>query len=109
MPFRYGIAAMTRAPHVFVELLIETDGKSARGIAADHLPPKWFTKNPATSLREDVADMCAVIMHAADAAPSLGPVDSVLDGMVELYALQSEWASAAGFPPSAREFRRLPG
>lgn len=104
MPFRYGIASMTRAPHVFVELLIETNGKSARGIAADHLPPKWFTKNPATSLREDVADMCAVIVQAADAAPSLGPVESVFDAWLELYALQSEWASAGGFPPLLANF-----
>lgn len=104
MPFRYGIAAMTRAPHVFVEVLVETNGKTARGVAADHLPPKWFTKNPATSLREDVADMCAVIVQAADAAPSLGQVESVFDAWLELYALQSEWANAGGFPPLLANF-----
>ena len=33
MPFRYGIVSMTSAPHAFVELLIETGGKTARGSA----------------------------------------------------------------------------
>ena len=45
MPFKYGIATMTRTPHAFVRVQLEVDGKPASGIAADHLPPKWFTKD----------------------------------------------------------------
>ena len=46
LPFKYGIATMTRAPHAFVRARLEVDGKPASGVAADHLPPKWFTKDP---------------------------------------------------------------
>ena len=46
LPFKYGIATMTSAPHAFVRLHIEVDGQQSFGIAADSLPPKWFTKNP---------------------------------------------------------------
>src|SRR5688572_14612076 len=104
MPFRYGIVSMTSAPHAFVELLIETGGKTARGLAADHLPPKWFTKNPATSIREDVADMCAVMVQAAESAPALGPEECVFDAWLELHSLQGEWAKGGGFPPLLANF-----
>ena len=44
LPFKYGIATMTRAPQAFVRLQIDADGHQATGVAADLLPPKWFTK-----------------------------------------------------------------
>jgi hypothetical protein len=37
--------------------------------------PKWFTKNPDTTPRQDVAQMLVVIEHAAKAAVVLGGVD----------------------------------
>ena len=68
MPFKYGIATMTSTPHAFLRLRVEGDGKSGIGIAADSLPPKWFTKDPARALDEEVADMLRVIEHARDCA-----------------------------------------
>jgi hypothetical protein len=47
LPFKCGIVTMTRTPHAFVRIWLEVDGKPATGIAADHLPPKRFTKDPA--------------------------------------------------------------
>lgn len=64
MPFKYGIATMTTTPHAFVRLRVEIDGRLWTGIAADHLPPKWFTKDPAKPLAEEIADMLGVIEHA---------------------------------------------
>ena len=52
-PFRYGIANMTDVPHLFVVATVEVDGRMARGLSADGLPPKWFTKNPDTTFEED--------------------------------------------------------
>ena len=57
MPFRYGIAEMKELPHVFVVLEAEIGGTVSRGIAADHLPPKWFTKDPDRELAGEIADM----------------------------------------------------
>src|SRR5438876_991781 len=48
MPFRYGIAALTALPHLFVRCIVDVNGKTHAGIAADGLPPKWFTKDPHT-------------------------------------------------------------
>ena len=35
MPFRYGIATMTHAPHAFVRLHVEVGGRTSSGVAAD--------------------------------------------------------------------------
>ena len=43
MPFRYGIVTMTEVPHVIMRLPFTIDGRTYEGLAADHLPPKWFT------------------------------------------------------------------
>ncbi len=59
-PFRYGIASMTALPHLFVRLLVDVDGVEQWGVAADHLAPKWFTKDPDQSFRDEVDDMMAV-------------------------------------------------
>src|SRR5437870_451098 len=71
MPFKYGIATMTQAPHVFVRLHAEVDGDPSSGIAADHLPPKWFTKDPDRPVPEEVAEMARVIEHAVEVARGL--------------------------------------
>ena len=57
MPFKYGIATMTQTPHVFVRLWVQVDGKLSVGIAADHLPPKWFTKRPEQSIGDEIAEI----------------------------------------------------
>ena len=38
MPFKYGIATMTRVPHAFIRVRIDSDGQSFAGISADLLP-----------------------------------------------------------------------
>ena len=68
LPFKYGIATMTRAPQAFVRLQVEVDGRMASGVAADVLPPKWFTKDPQKPLDVEVDEMLAVIEHAVTCA-----------------------------------------
>ncbi len=96
LPFRYGIVTMTRVPHLVVRLTLAS---GARGFAADHLPPKWFTKNPVTAYADDLADMLAVIRHAAETACALPSAETVFGLWREIYAAQGAWAQAENFPP----------
>ena len=60
-PFRYGIAAMTELPHVFLYLRAVIDGKPCGGLASEGLPPKWFTKDTETRFEEDLPQMVQVL------------------------------------------------
>ncbi len=99
MPFRYGITTMSVVPHLFVQLAVEIDGALVRGTAADHLPPKWFTKDPETSYVNDVRDMLEVIARAGELAKALPPAGSVFALWQVLYAEQKRWGTARGHPP----------
>src|SRR5581483_10437799 len=99
MPFRYGIASMTALPHLFVRAQVEAGGRRQVGIAAEGLPPKWFTKDPRTTFRQDLDDMLRVIRHAAAQAVELGEAAGVFDFWLALYREQERWARAAGYPP----------
>ena len=91
MPFRYGIATMTELPHVILALTFEIAGRTATGIAADHLPPKWFTKDPARAPLDEIDDMVAVIRAAVNHARGVRAL-TVFGFWRELYAAQVAWA-----------------
>src|SRR5438270_6789384 len=90
LPFKYGIATMTSAPHLFLRLRVEVDGKLATGIAADGLAPKWFTKDPDRPIDEETHEMVRVIENALRLAVGM-KVDTPFDAWLELYGAQSEW------------------
>ncbi|PYT36607.1 MAG: hypothetical protein DMG45_26685, partial [Acidobacteria bacterium] len=73
-PFRYGIASMTDVPHLFARTTVTVAGKSSFGLSSEGLPPKWFTKNPATTFEQDLPEMLQVISHAAKLAERIAPV-----------------------------------
>jgi hypothetical protein len=104
VPFRYGIATMTCAPHLVVRLLVEIDGVLQHGFSADNLPPKWFTKNPDTTFREEIADMLEVARHAAEVACALPVMPSVFALWRELWQAQNAWAPTRRFPPLLSSF-----
>lgn len=99
-PFRYGIASMTDVPHLFVRTRVMSGGGSTVGLTAEGLPPKWFTKNPATTFAQDLPDMLEAIGHAADFAGQIAqrPV-CFFDLWREMDRLQSEWAAVRGLAP----------
>jgi hypothetical protein len=70
-PFKYGIASMTDVPQLFVRTRVTAGARSQIGLAAEGLPPKWFTKNPATTFDQDLPDMIEVITHAAALAAEI--------------------------------------
>lgn len=76
MPFRYGIATMTDVPHVFITVTVEIDGTASTGCSADHLPPKWFTKEPEAPVEREITEMESSISEAIDAAEGLTAVDA---------------------------------
>jgi hypothetical protein len=99
-PFRYGIASMTDVPHVFMRTRVTSGASSAPGLTAEGLPPKWFTKDPATTFEQDLPDMLRVIRHAAGLAEQVArtPV-SYFEFWREVYAQQATWADALGIAP----------
>src|ERR1700722_16908676 len=99
MPFRFGIITLTECPHLFLTAMLEIDGRRVRGIAADSLPNKWFTKDPAANYADDIADMLKVIRSACDIAAALGNQDSLFDLWERTYLAQQAWAGGWGFPP----------
>ncbi len=103
MPFRYGIATMTEVPHVILRIVFEIDGAAWEGLAADHLPPKWFTKDPNRALAAEIDEMLLVIRHAMGAAAAIRAAAPFLFWR-ELYAAQAAWGAANGIPPLLAHF-----
>lgn len=99
LPFRYGIVTMTAVPHLFVGVLAEIDGIEQWGVAADSLAPKWFTKNPDSTFREEIDDMLAVVRAACDYAQRAGEQPTVFDLWAAVYQQQKSWAAATPHPP----------
>ena len=103
-PFRYGIASMTEVPHLFVRTRVLSTSRVAWGLTAEGLPPKWFTKNPATTFEQDLPEMLASIVHAAGIAEDVAsrPV-SFFDLWREVHRVQTAWADTQGLAPLVAE------
>jgi hypothetical protein len=103
MPFRYGIATMTELPHAFVEVVVAGPRGEARGLSADHLPPKWFTKEPTTPVAQEITTMREVIAHAASLVHGQA-FETVFGLWQELWNAQATWARAKGYPSLLAQF-----
>ncbi len=57
LPFRFGVATMTWAPHLLLCARVEVDGQKVEGFAADLLVPKWFDKDPGKSFEQNIEDL----------------------------------------------------
>ncbi len=68
MPFRFGIAVMTEAPHVFLHGTFEIGGKPWTGVAAEGLLPKWFDKSPDKGAQQELDELMLVIRQAVATA-----------------------------------------
>lgn len=97
IPFRYGIAEMTAAPHVVVELRVSDGTTSARGFASEHLPPKWFTKDPESLFVDDVEDLVTAIENAARLAHG-AEAETVFDLWWSLEQQHTAWARTNAVP-----------
>ncbi|HTU00181.1 MAG TPA: hypothetical protein VMG58_00140 [Candidatus Sulfotelmatobacter sp.] len=105
MTFRYGIAAMTEMPHVFLRVTGEfDDGRRQTGTAADNLPPKWFTKDPSRDFASEIDEMIGVIDHARHLALAMNPAPSLFAFWRSLWSQTEAWASANRIPPLLAHF-----
>ena len=103
LPFKYGIATMTRAPQAFVRMIVDVDGRESTGIAADVLPPKWFTKIPDKPLEAEIKEMLRVVEHAVATAQGLDG-ETAFDVWRQLYDRQRAWGRAEQLPPLLSNF-----
>ncbi len=103
MPFKYGMATMTRVPQVFVRLPVSVNDQASFGTASDLLPPKWFTKEAAKPLAVEIQEMLQVIELALKTAAGMRG-DSAFAVWQELFAAQSRWGIAARVPPLLANF-----
>ncbi len=103
LPFRYGIARMTSVTHIFLTAAIRINDRDYVGIAADHLPPRWFTKDPTQSIDEEVQQLLNVIRKAALDAREAA-VKSPFAWWLAAYQAQMNWAKAESIPPLLAHF-----
>lgn len=103
IPFRYGIATMTDVPQIVARIAFEIGGAAHTGLAADLLPPKWFTKDPARGLADEVDEMLRVIRVAVRHAQAVR-APTAFEFWRELYATQMAWAAAENLPPLLANF-----
>lgn len=85
LPFRFGIVELRELVHAFLFATVEIDGALEVGVAAEHLAPKWFTKNPDTSYRDEAAGMIEAIEEACGVAVRCGRRESVFDLWHDVY------------------------
>lgn len=104
MPFRYGIATLTEVPYLLVFADFEVDEQIVRGVAADVLPPKWFTKQPEALLEDEIAEMLKVIRIASNSALQLGSQENVFRWWQALYQKQMGNEALKGLPPLLKGF-----
>ena len=98
-PFKYGIASLVALPHLFVQARVKVDGKTEIGLAAEGLPPKWFTKNPDAPFESDLDEMLTVIQNACNIALQSDTENSVFNLWQAIYAKQRTWAKTTAYPP----------
>lgn len=103
MPFKYGIAVMTELPHIIMEVDVDFGGSKATGLSADHLPPKWFTKDPDKDPLVEIDDMLAVIEQAATKALTI-EADTPFAFWLALYQAQKAWSEQENIPPLLAQF-----
>jgi hypothetical protein len=94
---------MTRAPHAFVRLYVKIGDRRTDGVAADFLPPKWFTKDPNRPIEAEVAEMMRVIENALALAHGIR-ADTPFDAWRQLYLSHDQWRRTQGLPPLLAHF-----
>jgi hypothetical protein len=103
MPFRYGIATLTELPHAIVRLTFEIDGTLHSGLAADNLPPKWFTKDASRDTAAEIAELFEVIRTAVALARDIRAA-TPFAFWLELHNALAAWAASRRLPPLLAHF-----
>jgi hypothetical protein len=104
LPFRFGVATLTELRQANLRLRVEDkSGRSAWGIAAESLVPKWFDKDLAKSDLQNVADLRRAVAIAIGLYRDCGPA-TPFDLFVVTYGAQKRAAIGASITPLAAGF-----
>jgi hypothetical protein len=67
LPFRFGAYTMEEVPLLHLAVEAESaEGRRARGFSADNLVPRWFDKNPAKTVKENILDLLSCARMAGE-------------------------------------------
>ena len=73
LPFRFGAATLREARQIFLRVRIEdARGRSAEGMAAELMVPKWFDKSPELSNADNESQLRRSLALALDALRNAG-------------------------------------
>jgi L-alanine-DL-glutamate epimerase-like enolase superfamily enzyme len=73
LPFRFGAATLRQARQAFLRVRIEdASGRSASGMAAELMVPKWFDKSPALSNDDNADQLRCSLRLACEAVKAAG-------------------------------------
>jgi len=103
LPFRYGIVTLTEVPQIVARLGFELGAQRGFGLASDILAPKWFTKDAARPVGEEIAEMLAVIRQALRHAGAVRAATPFAFWR-EVDTAQSAWGAAQKLPPLLSNF-----
>jgi len=106
LPFRYGSATLSRCPQAVLEVIIEAEGRAARGWSGDCLPPGWFDKTPGKPYPTQIREMLAAIENAGaafDAVARREPI-GLFDAWREADRTSRVEGERLGFPPLLTSF-----
>jgi hypothetical protein len=94
---------MTDVPQLILRLTFDLGGRAATGVAADLLPPKWFTKDPARLPAAEIDEMLAVVRAAVRHARDVRAATPFAFWR-ELHAAQAAWGASEQLPPLLTNF-----
>lgn len=64
-PFGFGVVKLTSLRHAALLCRCDIGGESVWGLAGENLAPKWFEKDPRSTLEQDVAALGSVVASVA--------------------------------------------
>lgn len=100
LPFRFGVITLTACPQAFARVRIaRADGRSAWGVAAEMLAPKWFDKNLALSNDDNFNQLRDVLKRARAAYLSDNNPTSAFGHFARHYGAHLAAASKRGYNP----------
>lgn len=100
MPFRFGVVTLTESPQAFARVRVErADGRTAEGMAAEMMAPKWFDKDLALSNEDNFQQLRDVLRIAREAYLSdTGPA-TAFGHFARNYDVHQAVCAARGFNP----------
>jgi L-alanine-DL-glutamate epimerase-like enolase superfamily enzyme len=88
--FRFGVVELRELKHLMLLAAFEIDDHKIEGIAGENLAPKWFSKNPTTTLEQDVRELEQSIAATIELAKKLPAAKTPFDFWLNLYRAAAE-------------------